>query len=112
MFSVNHLANTEACLMPANSYECPPGPGNCYISVYKHLKSGRMRFLGGSPTSMAARVQACTPNLTRSPFEKKDLEQSVVARFEEQARKYPNGTAVRTPNVTLTYSALNQQANR
>ena len=56
---------------------------------------------------MSARVQAYTPNLTRSPFEKKDLEQSVSARFEEQVRRYPDRTAVRTPNVTLTYSALN-----
>ena len=61
---------------------------------------------------MSARVQAYTPNLTRSPFEKKDLEQSVSARFEEQVSRYPDRTAVRTPNVTLTYSALNQQANR
>jgi len=68
--------------------------------------------LGVVLTSMSARVQACTPNLTRSPFEKKDLDQSVCARFEEQARTYPNGTAVRTPSVTLTYNALNQQANR
>jgi non-ribosomal peptide synthetase component F len=36
----------------------------------------------------------------------------VSARFEEQVRRYPDRTAVRTPNVTLTYSALNQQANR
>lgn len=51
-------------------------------------------------------------NFPFSLFEKKDLEQSICARFEEQVRKYPNHIAVRTRDVALTYSTLNQKANR
>jgi amino acid adenylation domain-containing protein len=61
---------------------------------------------------MSAHVDGSNRNITFSPFEKKDLEQAVCARFEEQVRKYPNRTAVRTRDVALTYSALNQEANR
>jgi len=51
-------------------------------------------------------------SFTFSPPEKKDLEQPLCVRFEEQVRKYPNCYAVRTHDVSLTYRALNQKANR
>jgi len=60
----------------------------------------------------AGSVRQHSENLAFLPLEKQDLERSVCARFEEQVRKYPSRTAVRAGNVTLTYSALNQEANR
>ncbi len=62
--------------------------------------------------SLLAHPEGYDARGTFLPFEKKDLDQSVCTRFEEQAAKYPDGTAVRTRNVTVTYSALNQQVNR
>ena len=45
-------------------------------------------------------------------FTKKDLEQSMAARFEQQARKYPNHLAVKSKQVSLTYDELDRRANR
>jgi non-ribosomal peptide synthetase component F len=61
--------------------------------------------------SPSAHADGQDPNLHFAVREE-DLEQPVYARFEERVRKYPNRTAVRTRNVTLTYSVLNQEANR
>ena len=60
---------------------------------------------------MSAIVDLQDANLF-STFEKQDLEQSISARFEEQVRKFSNRIAVRTRHVTLSYSALNREANR
>jgi amino acid adenylation domain-containing protein len=45
-------------------------------------------------------------------FNKDEIEQSIPKRFEEQARKYSNRTAVVTRNQTLTYDQLNQGVDR
>lgn len=45
-------------------------------------------------------------------FEKKDIEQSIPERFEQQVRKYPDQLAVKTRTRELTYDALNKLANR
>jgi amino acid adenylation domain-containing protein len=45
-------------------------------------------------------------------FNRKEIEQSIPDRFEEQAAKYPNQLAVKTRNCALTYDALNRAANR
>lgn len=45
-------------------------------------------------------------------FKKKEIEQSIPERFEEQARKYPDRTAINTRSHKLTYEQLNQLANR
>jgi amino acid adenylation domain-containing protein len=46
------------------------------------------------------------------PFEKSDLDKSIYERFEEQVRKHPDRTAVKVANRVVTYSELNQFANR
>ena len=46
------------------------------------------------------------------PFEKSDLDKSISERFEEQVRKHPDRAAVKVENRLVTYSELNQFANR
>ena len=45
-------------------------------------------------------------------FEKKEVEQSIVDRFEKQVVIYPNRIAVKTNTHQFTYDALNKAANR
>ena len=45
-------------------------------------------------------------------FHISDIESSIVARFEQQVRKYPARLAVKIGEETLTYAQLNQQANQ
>ena len=50
---------------------------------------------------------------TRCPeFDKRRIERSVSACFEEQVRRYPERPALRTHRTALTYEELNQAANR
>jgi len=43
-------------------------------------------------------------------FKKEEIEQSIPARFEEQVRKYPERTAVKTQTRRWSYDELNQAA--
>lgn len=52
------------------------------------------------------------PTGTFVEFNKEEIEQSIPKRFEEQARKYSDRTAITTGNHVLTYDQLNQGANR
>jgi amino acid adenylation domain-containing protein len=45
-------------------------------------------------------------------FDKKEFEQSIPARFEEQVRKYPERPAVKTQTRRWSYEELNKAANR
>jgi amino acid adenylation domain-containing protein len=45
-------------------------------------------------------------------FGKEEIEQSIPDRFEQQVRRYPGKTAVKTRKDELTYATLNQAANR
>ena len=45
-------------------------------------------------------------------FNKEDIEQSIPARFEQQASNYPDRIAVKTRTQELTYGVLNRAANR
>ena len=51
-------------------------------------------------------------NTRFSEFDKRGIEQSVSACFEEQVRRYPERPALRTHRIALTYKELNQAANR
>ncbi len=55
------------------------------------------------------RVEPTTPFV---PFPASAVEQSIPARFEQQVREHADGLAVRTPQLALTYTALNHAANR
>lgn len=52
------------------------------------------------------------PTDTFIEFKRKEIEQSIPSRFEEQAFKYPRRVAVRTKKQQLTYLELNQAANQ
>jgi surfactin family lipopeptide synthetase A len=43
-------------------------------------------------------------------FEKKEVEQSIPVRFEEQVRKYPGRPALKTQTRLWSYDELNQAA--
>ena len=46
------------------------------------------------------------------PFDKRELDQSIPDRFEQQVRRYPDKVAVCTTGASLTYGQLNQLANQ
>ncbi|HLP58760.1 MAG TPA: amino acid adenylation domain-containing protein [Candidatus Deferrimicrobium sp.] len=45
-------------------------------------------------------------------FKIEDIEQSIPSRFEQQVKKYPGQTAVKTKNTQADYETLNRLANR
>lgn len=45
-------------------------------------------------------------------FRPEEIEQSIAARFEQQARRWPTNIAVKTATHELTYGALNRAANQ
>ena len=56
--------------------------------------------------------QEAHPPPTFITFENVAIEQSIVARFEQQVARYPDRLAVMTPELQFTYTELNQAANR
>jgi amino acid adenylation domain-containing protein len=52
------------------------------------------------------------PSAAFVPFLREDVEQSIPARFEQMARRYPDHLAVRTSQHDWTYNLLNREANR
>ncbi|HAT73593.1 MAG: Amino acid adenylation [Candidatus Moranbacteria bacterium GW2011_GWF2_36_839] len=46
-----------------------------------------------------------------NPFSKEEVNKSIVARFEKQANRFPNNSAVITKIRTLSYQELNNEAN-
>ena len=52
------------------------------------------------------------PDPSFALFKKTDIEQSLPARFEQQAEKYPDRLAVKNGGLTLSYAELNRAANR
>jgi amino acid adenylation domain-containing protein len=55
------------------------------------------------------RVRPANPFIV---FEKEKSEQSIVARFEQEAHSYPHHLAVKTKSHQFTYNLLNQESNR
>ena len=52
------------------------------------------------------------PSGTFKEFHKKDVEQSIIDRFEQQVNSYPDRLAIKSENNNLTYIMLNILANR
>ena len=52
------------------------------------------------------------PSRPYTPFTDDELEQSIPERFEEQASRHPARLAIRSPERSFTYDALNRAANR
>ena len=70
-------------------------------------------FIAGlPPEQQAIRARCFHPSGSFVEFRKEEVEQSVPSRFEQMVRKYPDRLAIKTPCHTLTYAALNQEANR
>jgi len=61
-------------------------------------------------SSTQYRIVHPTNNFIR--FEKKDIQQSIPSRFEQQVKKCPNRLAVKARSYKFTYSELNKAANR
>ena len=60
----------------------------------------------------AIRARARHPSGAFVAFGTADTEQSIPARFAQMVRRHGDRVAVRTPDETLTYEALNRRANR
>ena len=58
------------------------------------------------------RARCFHPTGNFTEFRKEEIEQSIPDRFEQQVRRYPERLAVKTRDHSLTYSELNQTANR
>ena len=57
-------------------------------------------------------MKTCVAKAEFTPFTHSDLEQSIPARFERQVQRYPDKLAVKTRSQSVSYSELNQSANR
>jgi amino acid adenylation domain-containing protein len=64
------------------------------------------------PEQSAIRAKCFHPSSTFIEFKKEEIEQSIPQRFEKIVRMYPDRIAVKTARCALTYTALNQTANR
>ena len=64
------------------------------------------------PEQEAIRAKCFHPTGTFVEFKREEIEQSIPERFEKIVRMYPERTAVKTQNCTLTYETLNKSANR
>ena len=58
------------------------------------------------------RDRALPPDHPFEPFPAAAVEQSLTARFEAQARRFPGRVALASPRMTLTYAELDARANR
>ena len=67
---------------------------------------------GLPPAQQAIREKCYHPSGTFVEFKEEELEQCIADRFEQMVRMHPNRLAVKTTTLELTYSALNQAANR
>ena len=65
-----------------------------------------------SPSPGVASSTRVCPTNEFARFEKSEVDQSILDRFQKQVRKYPNHVAIKTKDTTATYSELNQAANR
>ncbi|MCP5049095.1 MAG: amino acid adenylation domain-containing protein, partial [bacterium] len=52
------------------------------------------------------------PGMPNDQFSRKEIQQSIAQRFEEQVKRNPGGLAVKTQDTTMTYLELNKAANR
>lgn len=64
------------------------------------------------PDQEAIKAKCFHPSGNFAEFTKEEIEQSIVARFEQQAAKYPDRVAVKTEHEALSYNGLNKAANR
>src|SRR5262249_21004204 len=60
----------------------------------------------------AIRARMFHPSGAFVPVPRKELEQSIRARFEQQVRRGPDRIAVKAETCSLSYEALNLLANR
>ncbi len=60
----------------------------------------------------AIRAKCIHPLGTFIAFKQEEIEQPIPTRFEQQVLTNPDRIAIKTRHSTLTYSALNQEANR
>jgi amino acid adenylation domain-containing protein len=64
------------------------------------------------PEQRRIRAKCFHPTGTFVEFKKEEIEQSIPERFEKIVRIYPDRTAVRTMDKSLTYAELDQASNR
>src|SRR5688572_18261716 len=75
--------------------------------------SDRLKYYNKLSTEQEAIKAKCfhhTGDFTA--FREEELERSIASRFEMIVSKYPNRMAVKSSNRSLTYMALNEEANR
>ena len=66
----------------------------------------------GSMLDTSDRKRAAGYRVPYDPIKREDLDQSIVERFEQQVRLYPNRSALKSANQVTTYSELDRLANR
>jgi non-ribosomal peptide synthetase component F len=80
---------------------------DCYIS-----KEGVATLPDLPVQQQALRLRCFHPSTVFTVFHKRDIEQSIPARFEQQVHKYPDRLAVKTRLHACAYMVLNRMANR
>ena len=58
-----------------------------------------------------SRAVQCRPVTTFTEFRKEDIEQTIIARFQQQVEQYPDNVAVQMSEYSLTYRELNAWSN-
>jgi amino acid adenylation domain-containing protein len=79
------------------------------LSSLSLLTAAERRELSGRDTSREKGVRPAKPY---AEWTEGDIEQSIPRRFDQQARKHPKKTAIKTRRHEWTYAELNAKANR
>ena len=70
------------------------------------------RMVGFPESQQAVKDKCLHPTGIFFEFKKEEIEQSIPERFEQQVCKYPDRLAIETGSQQLSYTALNEAANR
>ena len=64
------------------------------------------------PEQLAIRAKCFHPSGLFEEFTKEEVEQSIPERFEKIVKRYPDRLAIKETGQAVTYTELNQRANR
>jgi amino acid adenylation domain-containing protein len=76
------------------------------------MHDGPRRMVGFPASQQAVKDKCIHPTGIFFEFKKEEIEQSIPERFEQQVCKYPHRPAIETAGQQLSYTALNEAANR
>ena len=70
------------------------------------------KLIGITEEHLRIRIKCFHPSGSFEEFRREEVDQSIVEKFEQQAGRFSDRLAVKTPDCELTYRELNQTSNR